>query len=289
MRRLLCLLALTVLASAPAVAQFGAPPSGQPGTFRPRPNGYEFAPGGFQPQAPTTVFPSQPLDEPAATDPRHTAAANESPAGALAADLEVQAKDLCLELHENYRQNPGWQQTYSEAYEILITATYIRGLERAGNPAKARRAALELDDLFHHVEGDVAGWTPHAQRRVGHGGLTAKLEDVEETLHALLDEVRGTPVGAGDGLNEEVPLPDSSSDAPFGSLPSGSSGRRPARWSLESQQGLNSAPGDFGIEPSQPSATPPATTTPRRPARWSQESLQGISGGSGAADVPPPN
>ena len=123
----------------------------------------------------------------------------------LAIALENQANFLCLELYYNYQHNPGWAETYREAYEILMTAKYIHGLEHAGNRDKIRQAVAELDGLFHHVENDVAHWTAHHHRHVGHGGLTAKLEDVEETLHHFMDDIGARPSSPAPEFEEAPP------------------------------------------------------------------------------------
>jgi hypothetical protein len=107
----------------------------------------------------------------------------------LTMQLSQEANLLCYELHYNYQHNPGFSQTYREAYEILTTAKYLHGLEHSGNREKLRRAATELDQLFHHVESDVESWTAHHHRQVGFGGLGDKLQAVETTLHHLLDDV----------------------------------------------------------------------------------------------------
>ena len=137
----------------------------------------------------------------------------------IAIDLEQRANSLCLELHYNYQHNPGFNETYREAYEILTTAKYLHGLEHAGNHEKMRQVAGDLDGLFHHVERDVAHWTGHHHRHIGHGGLTAKLEDVEESLHHLMDDVGARPAGSG---SESAPPALNSNDfrpvAPVGNV-----------------------------------------------------------------------
>lgn len=107
----------------------------------------------------------------------------------LAQQLESEANLVCLELHYNYQHNPGFQETYREAYEVLTTAKFIHGLEHSGNRDRMKESARELDALFHHVQDDVASWTAHHHRHVSPGGLTSKLENLEETLHHLMDDV----------------------------------------------------------------------------------------------------
>ena len=108
----------------------------------------------------------------------------------LADRMQQEANLFCLELHYNYQHNPGYRQTYREAYEILTVAKYIHGLEHSGNREKIRSAIIEMDDLFHHIlRDDIATWTPHHHRRIGIGGLNGKLENLEETMHHLMDDV----------------------------------------------------------------------------------------------------
>jgi hypothetical protein len=125
----------------------------------------------------------------------------------LAIQLENEANALCLEMHYNYQHNPGYRQTYREAYEILTTAQYIHGLEHAGNRDKLRQAVGELDGLFHHVQADVASWTGHRHRRVGHDGLTGKLENLEQTLHHLMDDMGVRPAAATAAGDSVAPMP----------------------------------------------------------------------------------
>jgi hypothetical protein len=123
----------------------------------------------------------------------------------LASQLEQEANLLCLEMHYNYQHNPGYRQTYREAYEILTTARYIHGLEHAGNRDKIRESIVGLDALFHHVEDDVRHWTRHNHRYLGSGGLPAKLAAVEETLHHLMNDVGATSQFGAEGGIEVAP------------------------------------------------------------------------------------
>lgn len=122
----------------------------------------------------------------------------------LAIQLEEQANLMCLEMHYNYQHNPGYRETYREAYEILTTAKYIHGLEHAGNRDRIRQAVLELDPLFHHVQEDVRHWTRHDHRPLGGGSLKMKMVAVEETLHHLMNDV-GATSQYGDAAGEAAP------------------------------------------------------------------------------------
>ena len=240
-----------------------------PGQYIPHGGHYHYQPGHYdyhgptysQPRPiytqprPTYVQPQQSYVSPPRTsyyqgaDHSHEHAGNHLPARVtyggfshvddIAATLEAQANDLCLELHYNYQHNPGFRQTYREAYEILTTAKYIHGLEHSGNRDKVRQAVSELDGLFHHVQSDVAGWTGHHHRPVGHGGLTSKLEAVQETLHHLMDDVGVRPARSGHGRTEQAPSAEFSPSVPFGDF-TPHQGAAPYR---------GAAPGDQGAAP----------------------------------------
>ena len=126
----------------------------------------------------------------------------------LALQLERKANALCNELYHNYQHNPGFKQTYREAYEILTRAKYIHGLEHSRNRGEIRKAAAELDALYHHVHRGVVDWTPHYHRRLGYGGLSAKLAAVEGILHHLMTDVGVTSqFTAGDLAGGETSPP----------------------------------------------------------------------------------
>ena len=107
----------------------------------------------------------------------------------LAGRLERLANDLCLDLHYNYRHNRGFAATYREAYEILTMAQYIHDKEHQGDREEVARRVDELDRLFHHVEDDVRGWSRRNVRQIGRSGMRAKLNQMEATLHHLMNDV----------------------------------------------------------------------------------------------------
>ena len=134
----------------------------------------------------------------------------------LAASLETQASLLCWELHYNYQHNPGYRGTYRETYEMSQTAKFIHGLEHARNRERIREEVVRLDKLFHHIQRDVANWTGHHHRHVGRGGLTSKLEELESTLHHLMDDVgvRSQPAPSSTGGADPAPPAARASDPP---------------------------------------------------------------------------
>jgi hypothetical protein len=107
----------------------------------------------------------------------------------LAGRLEREANQLCLDLHYNYRHNPDFAATYREAYQILTTARYIHDREHQGERDEVARRLDEVDRVFHHVQEDVTGWSRRQKRQIGQGGVQAKLQMVEATLHHLLHDV----------------------------------------------------------------------------------------------------
>ena len=109
--------------------------------------------------------------------------------------LETLANDYCLELHANYSRNPGFDDTYREAYEILEIAKYIHEEEHHGHRDEIAQEMKKLDDLFHHVGGIVSGWQPDRQRHQ-HDNIPAKdqiQQQMETVIHHLMNDVGVKP------------------------------------------------------------------------------------------------
>ena len=195
----------------------------QPGHFHAHGGHYDYHPGrytyhpGSYTYHPETVYAqpsyagggvhdSHPHDH-AATQPHYPVQRVEYRFGGfshvddLAASLENQANLLCWELHYNYQHNPGYRGTYREVYEMSQVAKFIHGLEHARNRERIKEEVVRMDRLFHHIQRDVAHWTGHHHRHVGRGGLTSKLEELEDTLHHLMDDVgvRSQPAPSSSG------------------------------------------------------------------------------------------
>lgn len=128
----------------------------------------------------------------------------------LAVEMEQLARAILWEMHFNYSRNPGYNATYSEAYTMLRQAKAIHRAEHHGNRAEITRIAGSMDELFHHIEDDIASWRPSHRHVVGHGSLFDKMESMEQTLHHLMQDV-GLAAGTTDppppGLNGNPPLP----------------------------------------------------------------------------------
>jgi hypothetical protein len=106
--------------------------------------------------------------------------------------FEQSANQMCLEMYYNYRQNPGWNETYREAYEILDTARQIHAMEHSGDREQMRYNVTRIDALFHHVQDDVRHWARFGTQYFGPGGLRARMDEVEDNLHHLMQDI-GAP------------------------------------------------------------------------------------------------
>ncbi len=123
----------------------------------------------------------------------------------LAARLDALANEFCLDLHYNYRHNPGFAETYGEAYQILQAAKYAHGNEHNGDRQALARAITEMDPLFHHVEEDVTDWSRDHHRQIGNLGIIDKMQQIENLIHHLLYDVGVKPAHDGGGPEQAPP------------------------------------------------------------------------------------
>ena len=104
----------------------------------------------------------------------------------LATRLAGMANELCLDLHHNHRRNPKFGEIYREAYKVLQDAKYVHGSEHRGDRKAIQAVIGPLDDLFHHVRGEISGWKSEEVRRVGTASPLARLEEMEALIHHLM-------------------------------------------------------------------------------------------------------
>ena len=121
----------------------------------------------------------------------------------LAVRFETLMNQLCLDLYYNYSHNPGFHETYTEAYILLQTAKFMHDAEHHNDRDAIRSRLAGADALFHHVEEDFHGWSRIHHRQIGTMGILTKMEMAEATLHQLMNDVG---VSATPGL-EEAPAP----------------------------------------------------------------------------------
>jgi hypothetical protein len=129
----------------------------------------------------------------------------------LSGRLQQLANQLCLDLHYNYRHNPGFADTYRTAYEILDTAKYLYAKEHQADRAEFARRLDGLDAPFHEVESEIKSWSRRSNRQVGQGSAQAKLVALGATLHHLMHDVGVTGAHAdaapANESVEEAPAP----------------------------------------------------------------------------------
>lgn len=123
----------------------------------------------------------------------------------LAERLETLANQICLDLHHNHQENPEFDDVYGHAYKLLQAAKYIHGKEHAGDKAAIQRSVGSIDEMFHHMQRDIADWRSANRRQVGELNLVAKTEEFEAVLHHLMYEIGVKP--AHDDQHEEAASP----------------------------------------------------------------------------------
>lgn len=121
----------------------------------------------------------------------------------LAVTLTRQLKAVCLAMHRDYQGNPGYRETYAEAYEAWQLSEHIHELvhdryhtTRHGNEDHLADDLTELDAAVHHVHDDIENWRrAHVHTVHGHGStygqstdLHALLGQAEQTIHHAMDD-----------------------------------------------------------------------------------------------------
>lgn len=123
----------------------------------------------------------------------------------LAGRLEDIANQFCLDLHYNYQHNPGFAETYAEAFQILQAAQWAHAAEHQQDREGLARTLGPMDDLFHHVQEDVRGWQRIHRRQIGQLGIVDKMVQMESLIHHLCHDVGVRP--SHDESHEQAPPP----------------------------------------------------------------------------------
>lgn len=113
----------------------------------------------------------------------------------LAGRLEIEVNRLCLDMFYNYQHNPGFNETYKEAYSLLESSRYVHAKEHQGDRDAIRHQVTQMDGLLHHLEGDLQQWTRNHARQVASGEIIEKSSAVEAILHHLCYDVGIEPHG----------------------------------------------------------------------------------------------
>jgi len=127
--------------------------------------------------------------------------------GDLSGRLETLVNDLLLDLHYNYPHNPGFAATYREGYQLLGVAKYIHSAQHNNDRAAMRSQLTGADQLIHHIQDDVRGWTRINHHRVGTLGISSKIALAEATLHHLMNDVGVSPSGQAPAPAAIAPAP----------------------------------------------------------------------------------
>jgi hypothetical protein len=123
----------------------------------------------------------------------------------LADRMWKDANQVCWEMYRHYGHNRGFRETYREMYRAMKDAQHIHdlvhdGAHRGRHDVDHIASDLhEIDRLFHHIEGDIRGWSSSYRGHYGHGAyghavhgqnfadeLTRKMRYFEQTLHHLM-------------------------------------------------------------------------------------------------------
>ena len=157
----------------------------------------------------------------------------------LADRLWKDANTVCWEMYRHYGHNRGYRETYREMYRVIKDAQHIHDLVHEG--AHQGRHDVdhiasdlhEIDKLFHHIEGDIRGWSSSYRGHSSHYGhavhghqygdeLTRKMRYFEQTLHHLMADY-----GVKSQLVEQEP--NSAPPPPAGLAPAANGGVPPRR------------------------------------------------------------
>lgn len=136
----------------------------------------------------------------------------------LAARLESLSNEFLLDLHYNYSHNPGFRETYAEAYQLLEVARFIHAAEHQQDRRAIQSRLNGMDALFHHIQDDVRGWSRHHHHQVGQLGILSKADMIESTLHHLMNDV-GVQQAPVPSLNGQAPPPAGVAPAPLTTAP----------------------------------------------------------------------
>ncbi len=116
----------------------------------------------------------------------------------LADQLQTQAKAITWDMYQNYQGNHDFNATYGEMYELFESANHLHQLihdasyfSRHHDVDHIAKDLHQMDQLFHHIEDNIAHWTPtriaHHHGQV-HSNLHRKIEAMEDTLHHLMED-----------------------------------------------------------------------------------------------------
>ncbi|MCA9035279.1 MAG: hypothetical protein KDA89_00415 [Planctomycetaceae bacterium] len=137
----------------------------------------------------------------------------------LAARLETLTNEFLLDLHYNYPHNPGFRETYAEAYQLLEVAKYIHAAEHQHDRRAIQSKLNGMDALFHHIQDDVRGWSRHHHHQVGQLGILSKMDMIESALHHLMNDVGVQQAPPPGSVGGQAPPPGGVAPGPLTTAP----------------------------------------------------------------------
>ncbi len=134
----------------------------------------------------------------------------------LASRFETLSNEFCLNLHHNYSHDPGFRETYREAYQMLQIAKYIHAAEHQLDRRAIQKQLRGVDQLFHHIQEDVRGWSRFHRGQIEHKEIVSQMTRIESTLHHLMNDVgvKPTPFRPQEAEVELAPAPRDQAPAP---------------------------------------------------------------------------
>lgn len=183
----------------------------------------------------------------------------------LASDLKYAANRVAWDMYENYTANPGYRETYREAYKMLQDAKHIYTLvydeqyHLHQHPGGVDHIATDLRDilaLYQHIQQDIARWSPTIYNPYHDAGLLhAKMQKFGEVLnHILADYGIPAPVAGAPAA------PSASLDPPTPQYAPGTASYAPVAPSYSAPQ-----PGAPGYAPAAPVYATPQPNAPTQP------------------------
>lgn len=107
----------------------------------------------------------------------------------FAVRLQVIMHELCMDMYFNYSHNPGFRESYADAYSLYQLAKGIHDSAHLRNYDSMRAQLAGADVIFHRLESYIQGWTRMPRRQVGTLGMITKMGMAEDTLHMLMKDL----------------------------------------------------------------------------------------------------
>jgi hypothetical protein len=115
----------------------------------------------------------------------------------LCEKLENLSREICNDMHYNYRHNRDFDITYREAYDLWNDFQFVHDANHADDRKIIRQRIAGIDDELHHIQEDVRHWSRRHEVQIGHLGILTKLDLQEDLIHHLMTDIGVRPHHAG--------------------------------------------------------------------------------------------